>query len=130
MNALLTSILAVAVQASAPVPPVPAPLAAPVDWSHVPSLPWRVPPHVTPELIDVVEQEMGGGRCPRPAGVLIVEMVVLVRSDGGLRAVVPRAIDCPAVEQFAAGLVTRFARNNLRQPVAGWYRTAITFERR
>ena len=30
-----------------------------------------------------------------------VEMAVYVRADGGVRTVVPRAIDCPTVEQFA-----------------------------
>ena len=47
--------------------------------------------------------------------------------DGSIRAVVPRAIECPTVEQFVAGLVISSARNNLRQPSAGWYRTALSF---
>ncbi len=87
-------------------------------------------PRITPELVDVIEREMEADSCPRVVGALTVEMIVLVRGDGALRAVVPRAISCSSVEQFAAGLVTRFARNNLRRPVAGWYRTAITFDRR
>ncbi len=52
---------------------------------------------------------------------------MLTRADGTVRAVVPRAIDCPTVEQFAAGLVTSMSRANLREAPEGWYRATLSF---
>jgi hypothetical protein len=105
------------------------PLVVPTDWTAMPPLPWRSEPGLSPPLVTFVEDEVRAGRCAAPAGNAIeVALAIYIRPDGQVRAVVPRAIDCPTVEQFAAGLVTSFARNNLRQPAAGWYRAAITFE--
>lgn len=104
------------------------PLVAPIDWAAMPPLPWRSEPVLTPDLAAFVGGEVRAGRCVAPRASIEVELAVLVRADGRVRSVVPRAIGCPTVEQFAAGLVSSFTRNNLRAPAAGWYRAAITFE--
>jgi len=105
-------------------------IVAPADWSRMPQLPWRIPPRITADLIAVVEREVADERCVHAPGPVVVDMAVLARGDGGIRAVVPRAIGCATIEQFSAGLVTSFARNNLRRHSAGWYRTTISFDRR
>jgi hypothetical protein len=102
-----------------------------MDWAALPALPWRTQPAVTPAMSDFAEQEARIRRCPVPQGNSItVELAVLVDGDT-VRTVVPRAIDCATVEQYAAGLATGFARNNLlpRTPGAGgqWYKTSLTF---
>lgn len=129
MTTALALMLAVAQAAPAPAPARAAPAvpAVPTNWNVMPPLPWRSAPVITPDLTTFVESEVRAGHCAGSSDGIEVELAVFVRADGVVRAVVPRAIDCPSVEQFAAGLVTRFARNNLRQPAAGWYRAAITF---
>ncbi|HET9509912.1 MAG TPA: hypothetical protein VFO80_02075 [Sphingomonas sp.] len=106
-------------------PPTPTP---PADWSAVPPLPWRVAPQSAPELDAFVQRTVATEHCPVATSRIVVEVAVFLRSDGLPRAVVPRAIDCPTVEQFAAGLVSSLARNNIRLPASGWYRTTITFD--
>jgi hypothetical protein len=53
-----------------------------------------------------------------------------VNGAGEVRTVIPRAIQCATVEQYAAGLAAGFARNNLL-PRNGasdqWYKTSLTF---
>lgn len=101
-----------------------------IDWAALPPLPWRTPPQITPDVTDFVATEYRARRClPREGQPqrIDVDVAVMVRGDGSIRAVVPRAIECPTVEQFVAGLVISSARNNLRQPSAGWYRTALSF---
>lgn len=111
------------VPAPSPAPPVP-----PTDLALVPPLPWRVEPVMTPELTAFVANEVRGGRCAAEPGKLVeVRVAAFVRSDGVVGATVPGAIACPRVEQFAAGLVTSFARNNLRMPAGGWYQTVMSF---
>jgi hypothetical protein len=46
-----------------------------------------------------------------------------------VRTVVPRAIQCATVEQYAAGLAAGFARGNLlpRNGTEQWYKTSLTF---
>jgi hypothetical protein len=120
------ALLAVAQVAPEPTSP---PLVVPTDWTAMPPLPWRAEPAVTPGLIAFVAGEVRAGRCAARAGnATLVRVAVFVRADGLVRAAVPRAIDCPTVEQFAAGLVTSFARNNLRTPAAGWYQVTVTFD--
>jgi hypothetical protein len=112
-----------------------APLAlqtATIDWAALPVLPWRTPPAVTQTMNDFAGREVRARRCPVPQGnSLTVELAVLIDGDGGVRTVVPRAIDCATVEQYAAGLAAGFARNNLlpRGEGAGeqWYKTSLTF---
>lgn len=123
MSGLLLSIF---LQATAPPPAVPA------DWSVLAAVPWRAPPQVTPDITGFVATEVKANRCAatRADGqrsTLEVELAVMIRDDR-VRNAVPRAIDCPTVEQFAAGLVSSFARNNLRAATAaGWYRTTLSF---
>ena len=120
--------LALLLAAAVPVQ-TPPPLVVPTDWTTMPPLPWRNEPVLSPDLVTFVEGEVRARRCaPPPRNAIEVEMAVYVRADGLVRAVVPRAIDCPTVEQFAAGMVTSFARSNLRSNAAGWYHAAIVFD--
>lgn len=103
-----------------------------VDWESLAPLPWREAPTLTPDVSRFVTDEVVAGRCVPPKRIdgkpmIDVDVAVLVRSDGVVRVTVPRAIDCPSVEQFTSGLVTSFARNNLRQTPQGWYRASVTF---
>jgi len=80
---------------------------------------------------DFAEHEARARHCPVPqSNSMTVELAVLVDGDA-VRTVVPRAIDCATVEQYAAGLAASFARSNLlpRDPGAGgqWYKTSLTF---
>ena len=75
-------------------------------------------------------------RCavPKPGDghyVVRVDVAALVGSDGTVRRAVPHAISCPTVEQYAAGLVTGFARGNLQLRAGAsdaWYRATIVFD--
>lgn len=106
-----------------------------IDWSALPLLPYRAPPQLSDQINGFVAREAAARKCPLPAPsgtgqTLTVELAVLVDGDGQVRTVVPRAIDCATVEQYAAGLVTGFARNNLLPRVGGseqWYKTSLTF---
>lgn len=131
---LFPLLLAAAAAQTAVQPPAPGadaapvPLTPPSDWSVVPPLPWRAPPQPSPELDAFVERTVATERCPVVGTRVAVEVAIFLRSDGLPRLVVPRAIDCPTVEQFAAGLVSSLARTNVRLPASGWYRTTITFD--
>lgn len=113
----------------------PSRLAMPVDWDALAPLPLRQPAQVTPAMTNFVAHELRASRCrmPRRASggyTVQVDVAVLLAPDGMVRATIPRAIDCPSVEQYTAGLVTSFARNNLTiidGGTAGWYRATITF---
>lgn len=129
MTILAAPWLAAVAQVAQPAPD-PVTVVVPDDWSRLPPLPWRVAPELTPDVAKVVGDEMARGKCRVQPETLEISMAVLVRGDGTVRAIVPRAINCPEVEQFAAGLVTRYARNNLRLPAAGWYRTSLPLDRR
>lgn len=110
--------------------------AIPADWSVLPQIPYVSAPQVTPALSGFVAGEIAAGRCavPKPVDghyVVRVDVASLVGGDGMVRRAVPHAISCPTVEQYAAGLVTGFARGNLvMRPGAtdAWYRTTIVFE--
>ncbi|WP_431470008.1 hypothetical protein [Sphingosinithalassobacter sp. LHW66-3] len=107
----------------------------PIDWSALPPLPYRAPPQLTESMHGFAAREARTGRCsmPRPGQKeqsVRVDLAVLIDAAGTVRAVVPRAINCPTVEQYAAGLVSSFARSNLLPRGATderWYRTAVTF---
>jgi hypothetical protein len=110
-------------------------VAVPADWSVLAPLPYEEPPKMAPNLSGFVASEVAAGRCtmPRPADghyVVKLDVATLVGADGLVRRVVPRAIQCPTVEQYGAGLVTSFARANLRTGATGdqWYRATIIFE--
>lgn len=107
-----------------------------LDWAAMPPVPYRVMPLVTPALTAFVAREVASGRCarPRPADGhyrIVVDVALLIAADHGVRQAVPRAIDCPTVEQYAAGLATSFANGDLlERTVTGerWYRTSVTFD--
>jgi len=106
-----------------------------VDWPALSPLPYRAPPLVTEEMHDFARREAIDRKCPLPASmgenqVLVAEVAVLVDAAGNVRGAVPRAISCPTVEQYAAGLVAGFARGNLLPRVGTgeiWYKTSVTF---
>ena len=110
--------------------------AVPADWSAFPFLPASMTPQVTPPLTRFVADEIAAGRCvqPKPADghyVLKVEVAALVGGDGEIRRTVPRAINCPTVEQYSAGLVVSFARANLQSHAGAadtWYRATIVYD--
>ncbi|WP_353205217.1 hypothetical protein [Sphingomonas sp.] len=91
---------------------------------------------MTPHLTAFVGIEIAAGRCtlPKPADghyVVKVDIATLIGADGMIRQTVPHAIACPTVEQYAAGLVTGFARGNLSVRSGAsdtWYRATITFD--
>ncbi|MFC3580117.1 hypothetical protein [Sphingomonas hylomeconis] len=108
--------------------------AVPTDWSLLAPLPYVATPQQAPALANFVAGEITAGRCPiaRPADgryVVRVEIATLVGADGVVRRTVPRAINCPTVEQFSAGLVLSFARGNLQRTTTDqWYRATIVFD--
>ncbi len=105
---------------------------ATIDWAALPALPYRAPPAVTDTMDVFVRHEAHMRRCPLPAAngaaqSITVELAVLVQGDGSVRTVVPRAINCATVEQYAAGLVATFAQGNIIGTSEQWYRTSLTF---
>lgn len=110
--------------------------AIPADWSVLAPLPYVAPPRLEPSFAAFVAGEIAAGRCAvaRPADghyVVKVDVATLIGADGGVRRTVPHAIACPTVEQYAAGLVTGFARGNLPVRAIGgdtWYRATIVFD--
>ena len=107
----------------------------PQDWSDLPILRVRRPASDMPDLSAFVRTEVEAGRCAAAARAvdgwsLKLDLAVLATPDGQVRRITPRAIDCPTVEQYAAGLVLGTARDNV--DVRGalsdtWYRTSMTF---
>ena len=138
----LTAQLVQATPLVAPPPPVAPPPASqsivrsPIDWDALPPLPYRRTPYPTDRMTAFVQSELQRSGCPRPvpsAGrvQLQVDVAVLIGEDHVVRATIPRAIDCPTVEQYAAGLVVSYARGNLvpRFVNAGnWYRAVLLFD--
>ena len=109
----------------------------PADWQALAPLPYIAVPQVTPAMIQFVAGEVATGRCNTPrAGdghyYMRVDVAALVSGDGVVRKVLPRAIDCPTVEQYSAGLVIGFARDNLRMhgesAADQWYRTTLSYD--
>jgi hypothetical protein len=102
-----------------------------LNWDALPPLPYRAPPLVTGEMQNFVQREFKLRGCATGTpGALQVDVAVMVDESGGIRTAVPRAIDCPSIEQYAAALVAGFARNNLmpRHGAADqWYRATLTF---
>lgn len=106
---------------------------APIDWESLAPLPYRAPPTVTAEMQAFVQREVTERKCPvtsADAQSVTVDVAVLVDAGDGIRTSIPRAIQCPTVEQYAAALVAGFARNNLlprTTPSEQWYKTSLTF---
>ena len=109
--------------------------APPSDWSTLPQLRLSQTPDYSTIMTKFVHDEVAAGRCVAPAPVagkttIKLDLIVLVASstNQALR-VVPRAINCPTVEQFAAGVVEKAARDNIAGPAPGsdsWYHTSMT----
>lgn len=106
---------------------------ATIDWDTLAPLPYRAPPIVTAEMSIFVQREAAARKCALPAddpNAVAVDVAVLIDSASNIRATMPRAIQCPSVEQYAAALVAGFARNNLLPRMGTneqWYRTTLTF---
>lgn len=106
-----------------------------IDWSALPPLPLNQPPRMLPAMSNFVAREIRQRRCPLPQRTrtgwrLNLDLAVLIDEDGTIRTVIPRAINCPTVEQYGVGLVSTFARNNLAPRAAGtsqWYRMTLEF---
>ncbi len=107
------------------------------DLAAIPALPYLHAPVVTPRMTRFVAREVTSGRCPvaAPADghyLVRLDIAVLVTPYGRIRATVPHAINCPTVEQYGAGLVTKFARGNLvvAPPAKAdqWYRSTLSFD--
>ena len=123
------SLIALAMQAPA-VPPLP-------DWGDIMPLAFRQQPVVTPTMTQFVAGEIASGRCvtatpPDRHHIVRVDVAVLLTPEGDVKAAVPHAIDCPTVEQYGAGLVIGFARNNVSvlpgTKASLWYRTTLAFD--
>jgi hypothetical protein len=143
---LTALILAQAVLATPPAPasrPAASALLPPSDWSSLPALPVARRANTSPAPSAFVREEVTSGRCkangvpppgaavpavPASGTTLSVELAVLVSSSGQVRRVVPRAIGCAAVEQYATGLALNMVRNLPTLPDGdGWFRTTIDF---
>lgn len=102
----------------------------PQDWTRLPPLVLLRPVAQTPEASAFVSGEIRAGRCAHEGFGMTIDMAVFVAPGGQVRRIVPRAINCPTVEQYASGILLSMARGNVDTPTAsgeGWYRTSITF---
>jgi hypothetical protein len=128
---VIAPLLMVAAQATT-VAPLPTP---PLDWSGVPPLRYQDPPAEDFDYSAYVRDEVRAGRCHRAVAVdgrwtLAVDVIVLAARDGSPRRIIPRAIDCPSVEQYAAGLVSRLTRRNIDTTgttADTWFKTSVRF---
>lgn len=136
MIGLLLPIALASSQAAPAIPRVAPAQRTTIDWTSLPDLPYRLPPVITPQMNTYVKAQTRLRDCPVMRRVadkmpaLRIEVAVLVHPEDGVRTSVPRAAGCPFVEQYAAGLVTAFARNNLAARTAAaeqWYRATVTF---
>lgn len=112
--------------AAPPAPPPPPPPVA--QWADLPLLRLDHRPDMA-ALSAFVRGEVQAGRCKIAGDEVTVDLIVRIGEDGLPRRVIPEAIDCPTVEQYAAGLVIRLARGSADEPNgAGWYHVALTFD--
>ncbi len=108
----------------------------PIDWNGLPPLPYRRTPRPTGPMIRFVAAEMRRAACPMPVPLagrvqMQVDVAVLIGANGMVRATIPRAVNCPTVEQYASGLVVSYARGNLIPRLVsegGWYRASLMFD--
>ncbi len=104
-----------------------------IDWPSLAPLPYRAEPQITPDMLAFVANEVTTRKCPVAIGpglTLSVDVAVLVDAQDNIRTTVPRAIQCPTVEQYAAAMVAGAARGNLlprRASADQWYRATVTF---
>ncbi len=107
----------------------------PSDWSALPELRLAHRPPANPDLSTFVHGEVAAGRCvsvvrSSSGTMLTIDLAVLVDASGHVKRIVPRAIDCVTVEQYAAGLVSRQTRDNIDSSGMTndtWFRTTMTF---
>ena len=93
----------------------------PQDWSTLRPLPFARAVDDGMTLSAFVRSEVQAGRCTAAiqtaAGwTLKVDLAVLFSAASQPRRIVPRAIGCPSVEQYSAGLVSSMMRSGT--PVA------------
>ncbi|KTF67648.1 hypothetical protein ACNFJ7_17360 [Sphingomonas sp. HT-1] len=104
-----------------------------IDWRALAPLPYRSTPVITPEMLAFVANEVTTRKCPLAIGpgvTLALDVAVLVDAQDGIRTTVPRAVQCPTIEQYAAAMVASSARGNLLPRMATadqWYRATVTF---
>ena len=109
-------------------PPVVTLALPPADWSDLPPLRFDRPWSDWRALSAYVVSEVRAGRCAASGPTLRVDLAVLVAAGGQIRRIVPRAIQCPTVEQYASGLTLRMARGNVAPPPAdSWFQTTLIF---
>lgn len=124
---LLAALLQVTPPAVVPSQPLPLP-AQPAELTTLPELPLQRRWPETPALSDYVRDEVLAGRCSVEGQRIQVDLAVLVAGNGQIRRIRPRAIQCPTVEQYASGVMSRMARGNVAPPGEDrWYRTALVF---
>jgi hypothetical protein len=107
---------------------------APQDWSALPVLRIRQRSTTLANTSAYVHGEVMAGRCARAirttqGWTLSIDLAVLMTPDGRVRRITPRAIDCPTVEQYAAGVIlgARDAIDVVDTDTDTWYRTSLTF---
>lgn len=124
---MATLFLAAQLAGASPMPPQ--------DWSVLRPLPYARDADDGVNLSGFVRSEVKAGHCAAAIAtsdgwMLKVDLAVFVGSAGLPRRVVPRAIACPSVEQYAAGLVSSMVRGNVAAVGVDsdtWYRTTLTF---
>ena len=122
-------------------PPATVPASAPVsgplppqDWSTLPPLRIRRQATTLANTSAYVHGEVMAGRCAKAVRTvqgwsLSLDLAVLMTRDGRVRRITPRAIDCPTVEQYAAGVIlgARDSIDVVDTAADTWYRTSLTF---
>ena len=113
--------------------PVSGPL-PPQDWSTLPPLRIRRQATTLANTSAYVHGEVMAGRCAKAVRTvqgwsLSLDLAVLMTRDGRVRRITPRAIDCPTVEQYAAGVIlgARDSIDVVDTDADTWYRTSLTF---
>lgn len=107
---------------------------APQDWGALPVLRIRQRSTTLANTSAYVHGEVIAGRCAKAirtaqGWTLSIDLAVLMTPDGRVRRITPRAIDCPTVEQYAAGVIlgARDAIDVVDADADTWYRTSLTF---
>lgn len=106
--------------------------APPHDWSALPVFPLPRAGQVS-DGVPFVRAEIAAGRCKTAEGAengLTAPVAILVGDGGRVMRIVPRAIDCPTVEQFTVGLLlalTRGGPGSATPPAPGWYRLSVSY---
>ncbi|MEG3160973.1 hypothetical protein U1763_10710 [Sphingomonas sp. LB2R24] len=131
-SGVATQVAPAAPSAATPTASVPLP---PQDWSGLPILPIRRSATIQANTSMYVHGEVMAGRCAKAVRTaqgwtLTLDLAVLATPQGRFRRVTPRAIDCPTVEQYAAGVLVGTPRDAIDlddTQTDTWYRTSMTF---